>query len=64
MFRAHALAVSNRQTELGRLHCDRRIIDASQANRPHFDSRQLAAMLPGYNRPNFCEMIAASPFQE
>jgi hypothetical protein len=23
----------------------------------------LAAMLPGYVRPNFCEMIAASPFQ-
>jgi hypothetical protein len=24
----------------------------------------MAALLPGYVRPNFCEMIAASPFQE
>jgi hypothetical protein len=24
----------------------------------------MAAMLPGYVRPNFCEMIAASPFKE
>jgi HD domain len=24
----------------------------------------MAAMLPGYVRPNFCEMIAASPFRE
>ena len=24
----------------------------------------MAAMLPGYIRPNFCEMIAASPFHE
>jgi hypothetical protein len=24
----------------------------------------MAALLPGYVRPNFCEMIAASPFKD